>query len=145
MRRTPTLGAGTELVFIEGHSRDRTWEEILRVAAAFPEREIRTLRQTGIGKGNAVREAILASAVIGSVANSGDSEAALAHYSTRLLSGFLRHLEVCRQFYISASRSEWWDSEQAQLDRGIEWTRFQLSTVPKPQYRLVGFDLEQIS
>ncbi len=57
VRRTPQLGAGTELVFIEGHSRDNTWEEIERVAAAFPEREIKTLRQTGKGKGNAVREA----------------------------------------------------------------------------------------
>ena len=60
VRRTPPLGAGTELVFIEGHSRDNTWEEIERVAAAFPDREIRTLRQTGRGKGNAVREAFAA-------------------------------------------------------------------------------------
>ena len=57
VRRTPPLGAGTELIFIEGNSRDNTWEEIERVAAAFPDREIKTLRQTGKGKGNAVREA----------------------------------------------------------------------------------------
>ena len=56
-RRTPELGGGTELIFIEGHSSDNTWEEIQRVAAQFPERRIRTLRQTGQGKGNAVREA----------------------------------------------------------------------------------------
>ncbi len=60
VRRTPPLGAGTELVFIEGHSRDNTWEEIQRVKAAFPEHEIRILRQTGKGKGNAVREAFAA-------------------------------------------------------------------------------------
>ena len=60
VRRTPSLGAGTELVFIEGHSQDNTWDEIQRVAAAYPRREIRILRQTGKGKGNAVREAFAA-------------------------------------------------------------------------------------
>ncbi len=60
VRRTPSLGAGTELVFIEGHSQDDTWEEIQRVAAAFPNREIQIMRQTGKGKGNAVREAFAA-------------------------------------------------------------------------------------
>ncbi len=57
VRRTPVLGGGTELIFIEGNSRDDTWAEIRRVAAAFPECNIKTLRQTGKGKGNAVREA----------------------------------------------------------------------------------------
>lgn len=55
--RTPSMGAFTELIFIEGHSRDHTWQEIQRVQAAFPERAITILRQTGKGKGNAVREA----------------------------------------------------------------------------------------
>jgi SAM-dependent methyltransferase len=57
VRRTPELGAGTELIFIEGNSTDNTWEEIERVRLAHPERRIVTLRQTGKGKGNAVREA----------------------------------------------------------------------------------------
>lgn len=57
VRRTPELGAGTELVFIEGNSTDDTWAKIQEVAAAHPERNIKTMRQTGKGKGNAVREA----------------------------------------------------------------------------------------
>ena len=57
VRRTPEMGGGTEILLVEGHSRDRTWEEIERVAALFPARRIRTLRQSGQGKGNAVREA----------------------------------------------------------------------------------------
>ena len=57
VRRTPEMGGGTELIFVEGHSRDHTWEEIQRVAAQFPERRIRSLQQSGQGKGNAVREA----------------------------------------------------------------------------------------
>jgi SAM-dependent methyltransferase len=53
--RTPQMGAWTELIFVEGHSRDDTWAQIQRVAAAHPELRIKTLRQTGRGKGDAVR------------------------------------------------------------------------------------------
>lgn len=53
--RTPEMGGGTELIFVEGHSRDHTWAEIQRVAAAHPERRIKILQQTGKGKGDAVR------------------------------------------------------------------------------------------
>lgn len=56
VRRTPDMGAGTELIFVEGHSRDHTWAEIQRVAREHPERGIKILQQSGKGKGNAVRE-----------------------------------------------------------------------------------------
>jgi len=55
VRRTPEMGAGTELIFVEGNSRDNTWEEIERVARANPQRRIKTLKQPGKGKGDAVR------------------------------------------------------------------------------------------
>lgn len=54
--RTPELGRGTEIIFVEGHSTDDTWDEIQRVAARFPERKIKTLKQKSKGKGGAVRE-----------------------------------------------------------------------------------------
>ena len=53
--RTPELGAGTEIIFVEGHSRDNTWAEIQRVAAENPQRKIKILQQSGKGKGEAVR------------------------------------------------------------------------------------------
>ncbi len=53
--RTPEMGAGTELIFVEGHSKDNTWEEIERVAREHPTRRIKTMRQGGQGKGDAVR------------------------------------------------------------------------------------------
>jgi glycosyltransferase involved in cell wall biosynthesis len=56
VRRTPLMGASTELIFVEGHSRDNTWAEIQRVAREHPEHPIKILQQTGKGKGNAVRE-----------------------------------------------------------------------------------------
>ena len=55
VRRTAELGAGTELIFVEGHSRDNTWAEIQRVAREHPDRKIKIMQQTGRGKGDAVR------------------------------------------------------------------------------------------
>jgi SAM-dependent methyltransferase len=55
VRRTPQMGAGTELIFVEGHSRDETWAQIQRVARENPGLQIKALQQTGCGKGDAVR------------------------------------------------------------------------------------------
>jgi hypothetical protein len=53
--RVPEMGGGTELVFVEGHSKDNTLEAIEAGMAAHPERPSRVLRQIGSGKGDAVR------------------------------------------------------------------------------------------
>jgi glycosyltransferase involved in cell wall biosynthesis len=53
--RTPDMGAGTELIFVEGHSSDDTFAAIEREIAANPGRPATLLRQTGKGKGDAVR------------------------------------------------------------------------------------------
>lgn len=51
----PLMGSATELLFIEGHSSDGTFEEIERVAAGHAGSVIiRGLRQPGKGKGNAL-------------------------------------------------------------------------------------------
>jgi SAM-dependent methyltransferase len=55
IKRTPSFGTHQEFVFIEGHSADNTYEEMLRVKAEYPDKDIKVLRQSG--KGNAVREA----------------------------------------------------------------------------------------
>jgi SAM-dependent methyltransferase len=60
VRRTPEMGLGTEIIFIEGHSKDDTWGEIQRVAARHPQRNIKVLKQHSHGKGGAVREAFAA-------------------------------------------------------------------------------------
>lgn len=57
VRRMPALGTATEVIFIEGNSTDDTWAEIERVQGQYPQLDIKTMRQTGKGKGNAVREA----------------------------------------------------------------------------------------
>ena len=59
--RTPNMGRHTELLFVEGGSEDGTAAEIERCIAAYPEQDIRLLRQeTGLGKGDAVRRAFAA-------------------------------------------------------------------------------------
>jgi SAM-dependent methyltransferase len=60
VRRIPELGLGTELIFVEGHSTDDTWEELQRVARRHPERRIKLLKQRSTGKGGAVREGFAA-------------------------------------------------------------------------------------
>ena len=62
VKRTPEMGAGTELIFVEGHSKDGTWAEIERVARESPGRRIKTLKQPGRGKGDAVRAGFAAAA-----------------------------------------------------------------------------------
>ena len=58
--RTPEMGSGTEIIFVEGHSQDNTWEEIQRVAAKYAQRPIKVLKQQSKGKGGAVREGFAA-------------------------------------------------------------------------------------
>ncbi len=57
VQRVPEMGRGTEIIFIEGGSKDHTWDEIQRVAKAYPHRDIKVLKQQSKGKGGACREA----------------------------------------------------------------------------------------
>jgi ubiquinone/menaquinone biosynthesis C-methylase UbiE len=55
MDRIPDVGSETEVVFVEGGSSDDTYAEIERQIALRPQRRITLHRQTGKGKGDAVR------------------------------------------------------------------------------------------
>lgn len=56
VHRMPELGTKLELIFVEGHSTDGTWEEIQRVQEAHGSRfSIRAFQQAGTGKNDAVR------------------------------------------------------------------------------------------
>jgi SAM-dependent methyltransferase len=57
MRRMPRMGRHTEIIFVEGHSTDGTFEEIQRVARAYgSDWDIKMLKQDGTGKADAVRK-----------------------------------------------------------------------------------------
>ena len=53
----------------------------------------------GDGTAHAVREGILATAVIQGIARGGNRDGMCRHYEARLIAGFQRHLELCREFY----------------------------------------------
>ncbi len=55
IERIPAFARDIEYIFIEGHSTDNTWAEIEKAKAAHPGRKIQIARQTGRGKGDAVR------------------------------------------------------------------------------------------
>jgi ubiquinone/menaquinone biosynthesis C-methylase UbiE len=53
--RVPQMGAGTELIFVEGNSSDDTWGAIEREIVRRPDVNARLFKQPGKGKGDAVR------------------------------------------------------------------------------------------
>ena len=54
--RIPTLGRRTEIIFVEGNSRDDTWETIQREVAAYTGPHVlQAMKQPGKGKWDAVR------------------------------------------------------------------------------------------
>jgi SAM-dependent methyltransferase len=56
LERIPTLGRRTEVIFVEGHSRDDTWEVLQREVAAYRGPHlVRAFQQPGKGKWDAVR------------------------------------------------------------------------------------------
>ncbi len=55
VKRLPILGRSTEIIFVEGGSVDGTYEEVKRVIKAYPDKNIKLIKQTASGKGEAVR------------------------------------------------------------------------------------------
>jgi hypothetical protein len=58
LERLPDFGPATEVIFVEGHSDDGTWQEIQRVVSVWNGRKglsVRAFQQTGRGKVDAVR------------------------------------------------------------------------------------------
>lgn len=51
----PRFGKWQEVIFVEGHSKDRTWEAIKKLGNKRRGVSIRAFKQTGIGKADAVR------------------------------------------------------------------------------------------
>lgn len=92
----------------------------------------------GDGAGHAVREAILATAVL----RGGAGAALLDHYQSRLRIAFERHLALCRGYYISGRSGPWWTREIALLDEGLAWAEANRTT--EWRYRLDGLDLHPL-
>jgi hypothetical protein len=98
----------------------------------------------GDGSGYAAREAILASAVVRAARQGANASGLIAHYRARLLAGFLRHLEVCAEFYASGHAGPWWDEQKSATQQGLAWCHRQLAGTSAFKYRLSGFSLEAV-
>ena len=56
VKRTPVMGGGTEIIFVEGGSTDDTWQRIQDVMASYKgPLKLSAYKQSGKGKGDAVR------------------------------------------------------------------------------------------
>ncbi len=55
VQQLPAMGGHTELIFVEGHSKDDTLAQCRMGAAIRPDKDIKVFTQTGKGKGDAVR------------------------------------------------------------------------------------------
>ena len=53
--RIPEMGKNTEIIFVEGHSKDNTVGKIKEMIKKYPGKDIRLLKQKGIGQGDAFR------------------------------------------------------------------------------------------
>ncbi len=100
--RMPAFGARQEVIFVDGHSTDGTCEEIDRVAKAYPDQVIRTLHQTGKGKGDAVRQGF--SAATGDVLMILDADLTvppedLPRFHEAIASGKAEFVNGCRLIY----------------------------------------------
>jgi hypothetical protein len=97
----------------------------------------------GDGTAHAVREGILASAVIAARAAGEDPAALGIHYRARLIAAFQRHLALCQSFY-DAPGCAWWEGESQALKKGIAWCSAQLRQTGSFHYRLEDYRLRRI-
>jgi len=96
----------------------------------------------GDGTGYAVREGILAAAVIRAAERGEDGGSLRSHYGHRVLAAFRRHLELCREYYRTGGSGPWWRQELGALDEGVDWCNSELAGEVF-RYRLSGFELER--
>lgn len=95
----------------------------------------------GDGTAQAVREAILACAVIGAIREGGDRDALRLHFESMMIGAMRRHLRLCAQFYASGGQGEWWRKQLADLAEGFDWCTARLAKMPEPRYELHDFRL----
>jgi len=98
----------------------------------------------GDGTAHAIREAILAAAVVKAISIGGDARQLLQHYEARLTAGFQRHLALSMDFYLSGNSGKWWDQQTAFLRQGLEWCALRLTEYGEFRYQLTGFELRSI-
>jgi hypothetical protein len=99
----------------------------------------------GDGTAQAVREAILAAAVIEAVHAGGSERELASHYEAMLIASLRRHLQLSGQFYARGGGSDWWREQLAAVAEGYDWCTQRLSTTPEPRFALRGYRLVSLA
>jgi hypothetical protein len=92
----------------------------------------------GDGTAQAVREAVLAAAVVAGLVDGGDPVALLGHYHAMLLAAMRRHLQIAVGFYANGGSSAWWREQAAATRAGYDWCTARLALLPEPRFNLHG-------
>ena len=98
----------------------------------------------GDGTAQAIREAILAAAVIQSIAKGDDPGPLLSHYQARLAAGLSRHLVLCEEFYRTGFGGAWWGREWRSMQQGAEWCATKVGDTAGFRFQLNGFQLHPV-
>jgi SAM-dependent methyltransferase len=121
--RMPQLGRHTEIIFVEGHSQDNTWEEIQAVQGKYSDRwDIKICQQSGKGKGDAVRQGF--AMATGDVLIILDSDLTvkpedLVYFFQSVASGTCEFANGCRLIYPVSSKAMPWLNRMA--NRFFAW------------------------
>ncbi|MGF7149910.1 hypothetical protein FHS96_003567 [Sphingomonas zeicaulis] len=95
----------------------------------------------GDGTAQAVREAILVSAILAAIRDGGDAQALRAHHEAMLVATMRRHLQLCAPFYRTGGQGAWWQAAHDALAEGHDWCTARLDGMPEPRYMLQGYRL----
>jgi SAM-dependent methyltransferase len=108
IRRLPRFADKLEIIFVEGHSTDGTWDEITRVMRAYPDYHIKAMRQPGKGKADAVFTAL--DAATGDVLMILDADLTMP---PEQLSKFWKVIQLGKGEFVNGSRLIYPREEQA--------------------------------
>jgi hypothetical protein len=98
----------------------------------------------GDGTAHAVREAILAAAVLQAMGGEGSQAELMALYSERMAAAFARHLQLCRDFYRMGPGGAWWRTQEAAMSEGMAWCSPLLRGARTRAFTLDGFVLRAV-
>jgi hypothetical protein len=96
----------------------------------------------GDGTAQAVREGILAAAVITGLREAGlhskEGRALISHYQSMLIAAMRRHLQISLPFYRNGGKSAWWQEQAEAVAQGYDWCTARLAAMPEPRFMLRG-------
>lgn len=95
----------------------------------------------GDGTALAVRQAILASAIVCALQEGEDEAELLGHYRAMMVAAMRRHLRLSSEFYATGGTGPWWRAQHQAIEQGFSELSAILDREPPPRFSLQGFRL----